>query len=116
MIINHRHTLTIPGVRERQTVPANDIVRIEASSNYSRIYLKNGQHLLTAKVLQWFQDLLPQEMFIRVHRSHLINREFVEKCGNGTQTLHFVTGEKIPVSRRNRPAVKRFSLSTAGLP
>lgn len=97
-------TLTIPGVRESLTVPANQIIRIEAASNYSRIYFANGKKLLTSKVLHWFQDLLPQEMFVRVHRSHLVNRDFVEniKVKGGSQTIIFFNGEAIPVSRRNR--------------
>jgi len=65
------NTLTIPGVGESFTVPANQIIRIEAASSYSRIYFADGNKLLTSKVLHWFEDLLPQEMFVRVHRSHL---------------------------------------------
>ncbi len=96
-------TLTIPGVRESLTVPANQIIRIEAASSYSRIYFANGNKLLTAKVLHWFQDLLPEDMFVRVHRSHLLNRQFVKEIAgtiNKMAVLH--NGEMVSISRKNK--------------
>ena len=85
-------------------MPAADIIRIEAVSNYSRIYLSNGNTIVVAKVLHLLQDLLPETMFVRVHRSHLVNKQFVEnvKEKNGSRTLLFFNGETIPISRRNK--------------
>jgi len=97
------NTLTIPGVRKKIIVPASQIVRVEAVSNYSRIHFADGNKILTAKVLQWFQDMLPQEMFIRVHRSHLVNRQFVKEISgsiNKIAVLH--NGETVSISRKNK--------------
>ncbi|MBL0358068.1 MAG: LytTR family transcriptional regulator [Chitinophagaceae bacterium] len=62
------NNITIPGVCKSRTIAANTIIRIEASGNYSLIFFEDGSRLLTAKVLRWFQQLLPAEMFARVHR------------------------------------------------
>ena len=83
-------------------MPAADIIRIEAMSNYSRIYLSNGNTILVAKVLHLLQDLLPATMFVRVHRSHLINKLFVQSVkGSNRKRLLMNNGEYIGVSRSN---------------
>lgn len=82
-------------------VKPENIIRIEASSNYSKIYFSNAKPMLVAKVLHWFEDKLPQQMFARVHRSHLVNKSFMLQI-NGTKTkvLLLNNGESIAVSRR----------------
>jgi two-component system, LytTR family, response regulator len=62
-----------------------DIVRLEASSNYTNIFFTNKTRLLTSKVLKEFAIVLEPLGFIRTHRSHLVNPHhilFVEAGGN----------------------------------
>ena len=83
-------------------MPVADIIRIEAVSNYSRIYFSNGNTIVVAKVLHLLQDLLPETMFVRVHRSHLINKLFVKAIkGKNKKRLLMNNGEYIGVSRSN---------------
>ena len=93
----------IPGIKKSIEVTAEEIIRVEAISNYSRIYLSNGKNIIAAKVLHWFEDTLPTGMFTRVHRSHLVNKLFVQQI-NGTQSksLLLYNGESIAISRRKR--------------
>ncbi len=102
----------IPGINEGLVVPVEEIVRVEAVSNYSRIHFANGKKITVAKVLHWFEDTLPVEMFARVHRSHLVNKIFVEKVrGTHSRTLLLNNGESIIISRRKRMLFNAASLS-----
>ena len=93
--------LKIPGVNNGLDVLAEEIMRVEAISNYSRVYFSNGSVVVVAKVLHWFEDVLPPEMFTRVHRSHLVNRMFVDKMiDNGANQLLLMNGAMIAISRR----------------
>ena len=93
----------IPGVKKDYVVPVNDIIRVEAVSNYSRIYFSDGKQMIVAKVLHWFEEKLPMETFARVHRSHLINSQFIQKInGSNADTLLLVNGEAITMSRRKK--------------
>ncbi len=95
--------LKIPGCNEGFGVAAEEIIRIQAVSNYSRIYFSNGKVVVVAKVLHWFEDSLPIDMFARVHRSHLVNRMFVGSVnGKRTEKLVLLNGEIITVSRRKK--------------
>ncbi len=81
------------------------IIRIESSSNYSRVFFTNHPPLLVCKILQWFEDLLPSEGFVRVHRSHLVNRAFIAERPDKKYLL-LENGQVVPVSRRRRKAVR----------
>jgi len=86
-------------------IDTNTIVRIEASSNYSRLYFSNGTTLLTAKVLKWFEERLPQECFTRLHRSHLVNNCFLQLHQNSGNAFALKNGKTIQVSRRRKKQV-----------
>ncbi len=77
------------------------IIRIESSSNYSRVFFTNRPPLLVCKILQWFEDMLPMESFVRVHRSHLVNRSFIAERPSEHYLL-LENGQVVPVSRRRR--------------
>ena len=97
------NNIKIPGVCKSHTISAATIIRVEASGNYSRIYFEDGSRLLTAKVLRWFQQTLPADMFARVHRGHLVNKLFVKEMeGVQTKKLLMHNGESIAVSRRRK--------------
>jgi len=93
----------IPGLDRDYGVAAEDIVRVQALSNYSRIYFANGKVATVAKVLHWFEDELPLELFARVHRSHLVNRMYVSAIkGQRNKSLLLLNGESIGMSRRKQ--------------
>ncbi len=95
--------LRIPGCNDGFAVATEEIIRIQAISNYSRIYFSNGKVVVVAKVLHWFEDSLPETMFARVHRSHLVNKLFIEKIkGARSKSLLLYNGESIAVSRRRK--------------
>jgi two-component system, LytTR family, response regulator len=78
-----------------------EIVRVEGHSNYSKIYFDSEKPLLVSKVLMWFETRLPEKMFVRVHRSHLVNRMHVANIV-GKRTAILNNGETICISRRKK--------------
>jgi two-component system LytT family response regulator len=54
-----------------------EIIRLEASSNYTYIYFTNRAKIFTAKVLKEFASHLEPMGFIRTHRTHLLNRNYI---------------------------------------
>lgn len=52
----------------------DDIIYIEASQNYVTIHLTNKSHLIYLTMKE-FEDFLPSDKFIRVHKSYLINEQ-----------------------------------------
>ena len=93
----------IPGLKSDFLVSAEEIIRVEAVSNYSRIYFSNGKKIVVAKLLHWFEVELPNDMFTRVHRSHLVNKKYVQDMNAAhSKTLILNNGDCISISRRKR--------------
>ncbi|MEO8960545.1 MAG: LytTR family DNA-binding domain-containing protein [Ginsengibacter sp.] len=81
----------------------SQILRIESSSNYSKIHFKDGKMLLVTKLLKDFEEILTPYRFYRIHNSHLINLSYIKKYlrGDGGQVV-LQNGEIIDVARRKK--------------
>lgn len=79
---------------------------IEAEGNYSYLYYQERKKELVAKTLQEWEAILPESHFVRIHRSTLVNFEYVErveKCRNYTHLVH-VQGLEQPLTMSRRYA------------
>jgi DNA-binding LytR/AlgR family response regulator len=71
-----------------------DILYIEADRNYSRIFTKNKEYLLSI-TLKTIEEKLPARIFLRTHRSYIVNLANVDEVADG----HVIIGQKpIPLS------------------
>ena len=84
-------------------IPIKNILHIESNSNYSKLYFQNGRHLTVTKLLKDFEDMLAPYHFYRVHNSHLINLNYIQKYlrGNGGRVM-MQDGTEIEVARRKK--------------
>jgi two-component system LytT family response regulator len=82
-------------------VDFDEIINIEADSNYSVFYLSGKDKITVAKVLKEYEGILPENKFVRVHKSSIINLDYL-KAYNSKNGLEVVlkSGVKIAVSRR----------------
>ena len=104
----------IPTNKGTKTVLEENIIRIEASSNYCKIYFSNEKPLVVAKVLHWFQELLPEDTFCRIHRTHLVNRLYItDILGAKPNQLTLSNGDVIQMSRRKKNVYKNMLLQSA---
>jgi len=84
-------------------VSLNDLVYCEGDSNYTVLYFQNGTSLHVAKLLTYFEDLIrdTDHIFYRVHRSYLINIEYIHEYRNCRSRKVVLTNQvEIPVSNR----------------
>lgn len=94
-------------VGSRQYIDVQEVVRLQASSNYTCIYLAAGRRLVVSKTLKALQEQLLQKGFLRVHRGHLVNLLFVKE-GTDQSVLELKNGDTIHVSRRKKVQVSRI--------
>ena len=86
-----------------QAIDICNIIRVEAISNYSKLYFSNGETLVIAKVLRLLEAQLASHRFIRVHRTHIVNRNFIQQYFSGDDSrIQLLNGEYIEVSRRKK--------------
>ncbi len=83
-----------------------------AEGNYSYIFFKDNKKELVSKTLQEWEDVLPPQYFVRIHRSTIVNFELVEpvvKCKNYTFLVYLQGFEKpLMMSRRFAAKLKKL--------
>lgn len=94
-------------------VHITDIVRCEAEDNYTHIFLKEGKKITASKTIKAFEDMLTPFNFYRVHKSHVINLNYMHKFVKGDGGYLIMDDNiQIEVSRRRRAAfmeqIKRY--------
>ncbi|MBN2862037.1 MAG: response regulator transcription factor, partial [Bacteroidales bacterium] len=82
-----------------QLVSVSDIVRAEADSNYTSFSLSDGKRILVSRTIKEFETLLSGSGMIRVHQSHLVNINYIDKfVKKDGGYLLLKNNTKIPVS------------------
>ena len=74
VLINHSKGFTL--------VDFKDIVWLEASDNYTNLFLNGQKKIIASKTLKEFESILPSTDFFRIHRSALINIHYVKEYSN----------------------------------
>ncbi len=94
---------------EIKKIHIEDIIRCQSNDNYTMFYFTNGKKLLISKTLKYFDRLLSNHNFLRVHQSHLINpkhlKAYVRKDGG---YLSMSDHSQVPISVRKKAMVLNF--------
>lgn len=94
-------------------IKISSISFIEPVGNYTRIFTNDGKHCLVLKTLKQWEEELPENHFVRIHRSSIVNIEHVdhiEKDSN-TQSRAYLKNIPEPLDISRRYARKLKSLN-----
>lgn len=98
--------LTINSLKGTLVLPQKEIVRLEASGSYTQFMTHSHSPVLASYNLSEYESKLSEKHFMRVHKSHIVNLEYIThytKGDGGTLTLR--DGSQIPVSRSRKQAL-----------
>lgn len=91
---------------EIHSIDLSRIIRVEADGNYSTFLIDDGRKIIVSKPMKEYEDILLDNGFSRIHKSHIINIKklrYFEKAEGGYLIME--DGDKVPVSSRKRDAV-----------
>jgi hypothetical protein len=98
-------------VKTRQTIkviPINEVVYLRSEGDYVMIISTGGKYL-KEQTMKYFESHLPKSLFIRVHRSYIVNIEYIsaiESYGKQNQQVLLKNGEWLKVSLAGYRALK----------
>lgn len=104
---SHKKTICISEKNGTSILSLQDIVRMEADSNYTKIYLKNSKSILVSKVLKSFEDQGERNGFLRIHRSHFINVAFIDEVIDN-KLIRLFDGTTLNISRSRQKWVTEY--------
>lgn len=89
----------------------SNIIYLEATGNYTYIYLADEKPLLASKTLKEFEDILPTDQFFRIHNASLVNISAIKKYnkGEGGQVV-LTNGTLLDVARRRKEELVQLLL------
>jgi two-component system, LytTR family, response regulator len=98
--------IAIPTMEGLQMISIESVISCASHSNYTTLYLKNKQNIIASRTLKEIEEMLEDYSFIRVHHSHVVNLNEVEKYikGEGGYLL-MSNGTTIEVSRSKKEIV-----------
>jgi two-component system LytT family response regulator len=81
------------------------IIRLESDGNYTSFFTSNDK-IVVSKTIKEYEGILPEDVFCRIHQSHIVNTNFISKFlkEDGGHAL-MEDGSKLPVSRRRKEAL-----------
>lgn len=104
--IAHRekmHTIGLSTLSEIHFIPTDDIIRLEAASNYTHFFVERAPKITVSHTIKYYEDILDNGQFMRVHQSHMINLRKVRKYIKGkVGSIVMTDGCTIDVSPKNK--------------
>lgn len=81
--------IVLPLMEGFEVIQVKDIIRCQANDNFTDFYLTTGSKTLICRTLKFYESILIDFDFLRVHKSHLINLQHVKKYlkGKGGQLI-----------------------------
>jgi two-component system, LytTR family, response regulator len=96
--------IAISHTKGLKIVEDNTIVHLEAHGNCTMIYFEDGSRYLDTRTLKIYEQMLDTHKFFRVHKSHIINLNYLTEYLNEDGHFAILKGSiNIPVAR-NRVA------------
>jgi len=85
-------------------IETGHIIYLEADGNYTTFHLHNARPLLVSRPIREFEAIFDPRRFVRIHKSHLINLEYLEQYVSKDASYVLLTGGyHVEVSRRRAP-------------
>lgn len=85
-------------------VPLDEILYLKGDRNYTRIHLTKGESIYLSKTLKQFEGLLPCSQFYRLHKTTIVNLQFVKHISTNN-IIEMTNGLELPVSKDRKNAL-----------
>lgn len=94
-----RETITLKVEHKNVVIDIDDITFIEAMDNYVKVFRKNLPTVLSQITMKETESLLPENRFIRVHRSFIVALDAIDRFSNRKIFIRDLD-RHIPVGRK----------------
>ncbi|MES2516680.1 MAG: LytTR family DNA-binding domain-containing protein [Bacteroidota bacterium] len=101
-------SLLVINQKTSKKVLINQVVLLKGDINYTTFYLEGGQEKVVAHTIKFFEQFLATHGFLRIHRSFIINPNYVKEYNAKQEFLTMTNGQKATISRRRKHTLRDF--------
>ncbi|MBX3163674.1 MAG: response regulator transcription factor [Bacteroidetes bacterium] len=105
VVLNHNKGFSL--------VDYDEIIWLEAESNYTTVYLVDGKKIMISKGLKDFEEILPPNLFFRIHRSGLININHIREYSSDKGEIILSDGSLVGSSKARMVEFSEFLKKSA---
>ncbi|UJH68559.1 LytR/AlgR family response regulator transcription factor [Allomuricauda sp. SCSIO 65647] len=109
--IHQEKHLAVPTLEGLDMIAVKNITHLQSDANYTHIHILPSKKITAPKNLKYFEDILDENLFFRIHKSHLVNLSFINSYLKGKGGYVVLTdGTKLEVAvRRKEELLKRLN-------
>jgi two-component system LytT family response regulator len=95
--------LSLPTQKGYEIIKISEIVYARSEDNYTRFFMKDGKAFLVSKTIKTYEEILEQNQFMRIHKSHIVNLNEIKKYNHGAGgEVELSNGSILEVSRNKK--------------
>lgn len=100
---NYSNRIWIHSTKDIIPISTSEIIRLEAQGKYTDIFCDDNRKITSSKNLGEYLEMLDDNIFVKVHRSHVVNVDKILKYSKPDGGWVTTTDNKeLPVSRNGR--------------
>ena len=93
LIINHKTS---------KKVSIDNVILLKGHVNYTTFHLRHGREKVVARSIKFFEKFLETHGFLRIHRSFMVNPNYIEMYNSEKEILTMSNGQEANISRRRK--------------
>ncbi len=105
---NQNNSIRIGSKHKGRHVFITEIIYVEANENYTFLHLSNGECLISGKGLKYYENLLENQGFARIHRSFLVHLIHIKEYEKKYRLLHLSGNTILSVSYRRKSILSKI--------
>ena len=95
------HRIGLPYLNRTIFISVDDILCLQGEGNYTFLFTRDRKKYLVSKTLKEFEKTLDGSMFLRVHKSYIVNLAYVQRSVfNKERQIQLADGREVAISRR----------------
>jgi len=104
--------MALPSKEGYVFIALSEIIRCESKNGYAVFHIRGMDKIVSSKNIKEYETLLQDEMFFRIHNSHIINLNYIKKYHRGRGGfVEMEDGSMLEVAtRRKDELMARFGL------
>ncbi len=94
--------IALPYLNRTIFLSVDDITCLEGEGNYTYLCTRDRKRYIVSKTLKEFEKMLDGSLFLRIHKSHMVNLAYVVQQGpfSNDRQVRLTDGREVAISRR----------------
>ncbi len=94
--------LVLRTLEQIHIIDIQDIMHLKSDNTYTTFYLTNSEQILVSKSMKEYEEILVNNGFFKIHRSHIINLKLLRKIDKSQDEVLLADKTRLPLSTRRK--------------